>query len=202
MRVKGKIVQWDDTKGFGYVQPMLKGERVFLHITAIQQRTRRPVLGEVITYSVSKDTTGRKQATNVTYAGEKLRPKAAKKSAIFPLAVVTIFFSALLIASWFETIPFYVLPVYLGMSLLTLLMYWQDKRQAQQGGWRVSEARLQILALLGGWPGALLAQNYLRHKSQKREFLLVFWLSVIFNIVLLTQLKHLSTLNLGMFYGI
>ena len=54
MRVKGKITQWDDDKGFGFIQPMLKVtpkvERVFLHATALQNRGRRPQVGEVVTY--------------------------------------------------------------------------------------------------------------------------------------------------------
>ncbi|WP_255353037.1 DUF1294 domain-containing protein, partial [Arsukibacterium sp. MJ3] len=33
---------------------------------------------------------------------------------------------------------------------------------------------MQLLALFGGWPGALLAQQYLRHKSNKKPFLWVF----------------------------
>jgi len=35
--------------------------------------------------------------------------------------------------------------------------------------------------LLGGWPGALIAQGMFRHKSGKVAFLVPFWLSVIAN---------------------
>lgn len=78
MRIKGKITQWDDAKGFGFIVPMLQGERVFLHIKALQNRTRRPVVGEVVTYSIGKDEQGRLQAKDVTFAGETQRIKAAK----------------------------------------------------------------------------------------------------------------------------
>lgn len=191
MRVKGKVIQWDDAKGFGFVQPMLKGERVFLHINSLQQRNRRPLLGDVVTYTVSKDKDGRKQASQVTYAGEKLRIKTADKSSAWPLLVVCAFFILLLLAIFLEKTVVYALPYYLVLSGFTFLTYWRDKRSAQTGKWRVPEANLQILALIGGWPGALLAQNYLRHKSKKRAFLLVFWVAVIANVVLLTQLKYL-----------
>jgi len=40
-------------------------------------------------------------------------------------------------------------------------------------------------ALLGGWPGALVAQNRLRHKSSKMSFLVVFWATVLLNCVAL-----------------
>lgn len=65
------------------------------------------------------------------------------------------------------------------MSTITLLLYAWDKRQAKKQGWRVPEKRLHLLALLGGWPGALLGQCWLRHKSIKTKFRLVFWLTVL-----------------------
>ena len=57
-----------------------------------------------------------------------------------------------------------------------------DKAAAQAGRWRTSEATLHLLALAGGWPGALLAQHWLRHKSAKRAFRAVFWVTVVLNV--------------------
>ena len=81
---------------------------------------------------------------------------------------------------------------YLGMSLLTFSVYAIDKAAARAGGWRTSEATLHCLALACGWPGALLAQQWLRHKSAKRPFRSVFWITVALNLaglVLLFWLK-------------
>ncbi len=61
------------------------------------------------------------------------------------------------------------------MSLVTFVVYWWDKRAAQRGGRRVSERRLHLLSLLGGWPGAIAGQQLLRHKTQKLSFRIVFW---------------------------
>lgn len=186
MRIKGKITQWDDAKGFGFIQPMLKGERVFVHIKALQNRARRPVLGEVVTYSLGQDEQGRLQAQDVTFAGEKHRIRTAKTASKAPLLLILGFAGLLTLALFLGTLPLYVLAAYALLSVLTFIAYWWDKRQAQAGRWRTQESTLQLLALLGGWPGALLAQAYLRHKSQKRSFLVGFWFAVVINLIALS----------------
>ena len=82
--------------------------------------------------------------------------------------------------------------VYLTMSLLVFFLYWRDKRQARAGGWRTPEKILHAVELLGGWPGAMLAQQVLRHKTRKLSFQAVFWL-----IVLLHELFWLDRVLLG-----
>jgi uncharacterized membrane protein YsdA (DUF1294 family) len=67
------------------------------------------------------------------------------------------------------------------MSALAFIAYALDKSAAKNNRWRTPERTLHWLALLGGWPGALLAQRVLRHKSKKTAFLLVFWLTVLIN---------------------
>lgn len=63
-------------------------------------------------------------------------------------------------------------------SLLAYYFYWQDKRRAQRNEWRIPEANLHFWSLVGGWPGAFVAQQQFRHKTKKMPFLLVFWLVV------------------------
>ncbi len=67
----------------------------------------------------------------------------------------------------------------LAVSALTFWMYARDKRRAQAGEWRVPEAELHLLELAGGWPGAWLGQRWLRHKSSKGSYQVVFWLIVM-----------------------
>jgi uncharacterized membrane protein YsdA (DUF1294 family) len=82
--------------------------------------------------------------------------------------------------------------VYLAMSFLAMLLYWRDKRQARANGWRTPEKMLHAAELLGGWPGALIAQQLLRHKTRKVSFQVVFWI-----IVLLHQVIWVDYLFLG-----
>ena len=69
------------------------------------------------------------------------------------------------------------------MSAITFVAYGIDKRQAIREGRRISEKRLHQFALLGGWPGAIAGQKLFRHKTVKKSFRLVFWLTVIGNVV-------------------
>jgi uncharacterized membrane protein YsdA (DUF1294 family) len=76
----------------------------------------------------------------------------------------------------------WIVAAYIGMSLITFATYAMDKAAARAGRWRTSEVSLHLLALACGWPGALLAQQWLRHKSAKQPFRAVFWLTVILNL--------------------
>jgi uncharacterized membrane protein YsdA (DUF1294 family) len=64
---------------------------------------------------------------------------------------------------------------YLLMSLVALMAYWIDKRRAARAEWRISEGALHTIELLGGWPGAWVAQRVFRHKWRKTRYMVVFW---------------------------
>jgi uncharacterized membrane protein YsdA (DUF1294 family) len=66
--------------------------------------------------------------------------------------------------------------VYALLSVLTAAVYWMDKRHAVNGARRIPERDLHTLELLGGWPGALIAQHVFRHKNRQRSFFIVTWL--------------------------
>ena len=81
-------------------------------------------------------------------------------------------------------------PIYItAISAITFIMYAWDKHKAKQSVnkkvTRTSERTLHLLALCGGWPGALIAQQLLRHKSQKKRFITVLWVCILLNVVLL-----------------
>ncbi|MDR2332736.1 MAG: DUF1294 domain-containing protein [Burkholderiaceae bacterium] len=84
------------------------------------------------------------------------------------------------------------------LNLITFLVYRHDKKAAETGRWRISERTLHLLSLAGGWPAAWFAQQALRHKSSKREFRVVYWITVIGNLVLLGILILLPESGGGM----
>jgi uncharacterized membrane protein YsdA (DUF1294 family) len=59
-----------------------------------------------------------------------------------------------------------------GINLVTFAMFAWDKRSAISGDWRIPEKTLLTLtlALVGGTPGAIIAQQRLRHKTRKQPF--------------------------------
>jgi uncharacterized membrane protein YsdA (DUF1294 family) len=68
-------------------------------------------------------------------------------------------------------------------SVGTFLVFWWDKFQARNRGWRVSNLTLLWLAFLGGWPGACLAIPYLRHKSKQTAFQVKLALTITLHVL-------------------
>jgi uncharacterized membrane protein YsdA (DUF1294 family) len=91
-------------------------------------------------------------------------------------------------------LPAWLAALYGVMSLTAFAAYGFDKRAAHRGGRRVSEQRLLAIGLLGGWPGALVAQQIFRHKTRKRSFRRAFWATVIVNVVLVGGVLIAATL--------
>ncbi|WP_347978800.1 DUF1294 domain-containing protein [Microbacterium sp. ProA8] len=75
--------------------------------------------------------------------------------------------------------------LYGAASLVTFAAYGIDKSAARRGATRISEQTLLLLGLVGGWPGALVAQQLFRHKTRKRSFRRAFWGTVGVNVLVL-----------------
>jgi len=68
-KAKGKITSWNDEKGYGFISAMVGDDRIFVHIKAFANRNRRPLVGDVVIYSVSTDSRGRPCAEEASIAG-------------------------------------------------------------------------------------------------------------------------------------
>ena len=185
MRQKGKITNWNAERGFGFVTPVGGGERVFIHITAIADRRRPPAEGDMVTYNLAFDEKKRPRAVAVR-SSLGIRPKGrlARGSApsSFPLVITSIFALVVIAAALVGRLLWVVIAPYAFFSILTFLVYWFDKAAARRGLWRTKESSLLVLGLVGGWPGAVVAQRVLRHKNRKESFQLAFWATVVVNV--------------------
>ncbi len=86
---------------------------------------------------------------------------------------------------------------YLIVSAATYVAYGMDKSAAQHGAFRTQESALHLLALMGGWPGALLAQKHFHHKTRKQSFQSTFWVTVVLNCVILMTFIGLAASSPG-----
>lgn len=72
-----------------------------------------------------------------------------------------------------------IISIYLFMSLVSFILFFIDKKRSTTGGWRIKEYYLHLVELLGGWPGALLGQKFIRHKTKKFSYKIVLWLIIL-----------------------
>lgn len=183
MRFQGRITNWKDDQGYGFITPNGGGEPVFLHIKAFARRQPRPVGEEIVTYELQQDKQGRWRAESVAFVRGTGRQRVVADAGPgrWPMALSGLFFAFLGAATVAGKMHPLLLAFYAAISITAFIAYALDKAAARDGRWRIAENTLHLLALLGGWPGALLAQQRLRHKSAKTSFLVIFWATVMLN---------------------
>jgi uncharacterized membrane protein YsdA (DUF1294 family)/cold shock CspA family protein len=181
MRLKGKITSWNDQKGYGFITPLDGGKRIFIHIKDFKNRSHRPEEGMIATYSLSTDKQGRPCAADATMTGDRPILKPDSNISLFQLIIATVFLLAIGLVVIVLKIRFEVFILYLATSLFAFLFYALDKSAAKKDNWRTPESTLHLLSLIGGWPGAIFAQQTLRHKTKKQPFRSIFWLTVFLN---------------------
>jgi uncharacterized membrane protein YsdA (DUF1294 family)/cold shock CspA family protein len=198
MIIKGKITSWNDDKGYGFITPRSGEAQVFAHIKAFKYQARRPEINRLVTYVLSTDTQGRTCAAEVIMAAAQVVEKNDQGNSGLSIIFAGLFIVIITICGFFGRVPSWAFVLYLAMSVITYFFYYCDKSAAQKGARRTPENTLHLLALFGGWPGAFVAQQTLRHKSIKRSFLAVFWITVALNscaFIVLTTPSAVKTLR-------
>ncbi|MEJ2307822.1 MAG: cold shock and DUF1294 domain-containing protein [Gammaproteobacteria bacterium] len=185
--MKGKVTHWNDEKGFGFITPQGGSEALFFHVSALKNRDRRPVESEWISYRRSTGRNGKPCAVDIVYLAT-LSGSGSSRSLTPAMLSSLLFLFILVLLVGFSGLPPFVIAAYLVMSLVTYLVYAFDKSAARRNARRISENSLHLLALAGGWPGALLAQQRLRHKTVKQPFRTLFWITLALNICALLWL--------------
>ena len=179
MRLRGKLTKWKDDRGFGFITPIRGGRQVFVHIKAFTNQHRRPIGNEFVTYETVSDETGRLHAEHVEFMGDDSINAAEGWTIALTIALLFLIFVG--VSVFIGQLPFVVLALYIVFSVISFVVYRHDKSAAQQNQWRTGEGTLILLGVLGGWPGAFVAQQFSHHKTKKRSFQIAFWLTVLLN---------------------
>lgn len=195
MRFTGTLRDWNDERGFGFIVPDHGGETIFVHVRGYRPGTPRPRPGQRFSFEVEINAEGKKRACSV----EPIRTPArrtrlgqsnqAAKWGTASYFAIPLFLFIFLAAAMLWSVPRWALVWYLVASLITYLAYGLDKQAAEARAWRISEQTLLCLGLAGGWPGAIVAQQRLRHKSAKQSFRRAFWGTVMINVTLFVYLN-------------
>jgi uncharacterized membrane protein YsdA (DUF1294 family)/cold shock CspA family protein len=189
-RFAGVVTTWNDDRGFGFLKPDGGGPDVFVHFTAVPRGAVRPYQGQHLTYEVELDDKGKTRAIHAeaVIAAERAEPTTRPTSVVVGAGSILAFAAVYLVADLRWHVPWTIAFIYLGLSILTFAMYAGDKRAAQGNHWRTPENTLLLVGLIGGWPGAVVAQQLLRHKTKKLSFRTRFWASVIVNVIVFVLL--------------
>jgi uncharacterized membrane protein YsdA (DUF1294 family)/cold shock CspA family protein len=187
MRLRGKLTKWKDDRGFGFITPLRGGQQVFVHIKAFTNQHRRPIGNEFVTYETVSDDTGRLRAEHVEFMGDDSINAAEGWTTASTIALLFLIFLAVWV--FIGQLHVGVFALYVVVSIISFLVYRHDKSAAQQNQRRTPERTLILLGVLGGWPGAFVAQQFFHHKTKKRSFQIAFWLTVLLNCVGLVLLS-------------
>lgn len=187
MRFSGRLKSWNPERGFGFIESDGGGQEVFAHISAIPVRLRPPQPGQAFTFEVELNREGKKRAANIGVAeapraaSRPRREAPAQWSLASALAIPVFVVIYAVVTAKYSVSPWFAL-AYIALGVVSLMVYAFDKSAAAAGRWRSSEQSLLALSLLSGWPGGLVAQQLLRHKSSKASFRQAFWVTVVLNV--------------------
>jgi uncharacterized membrane protein YsdA (DUF1294 family)/cold shock CspA family protein len=181
VRLAGRILEWNDARGYGFVVPNGGGERAFVHINDFRRGSRRPLDGDLVSYLPVVDARGRCKATAIRHAGDRV-PTPRQPSRLPRATLGLACLAGVVAAAALGLAPMPLAAAYLVSSGVSFCAYAIDKGAARRGGRRTAESTLHLMSLLGGWPGALVAQQKFRHKTAKQPFQVTFWAMVLLNL--------------------
>ena len=76
---EGRLIKWNDDRGFGFIQPIDGGKEVFLHISAVKKSIRRPQVGDMIWYGRVTEAKGKIRAIEASIQGVERLPAPTQK---------------------------------------------------------------------------------------------------------------------------
>ncbi|WP_269914368.1 DUF1294 domain-containing protein [Acinetobacter sp. HY1485] len=189
MRDQGRLIEWFDDKGYGFIQPHdVTKQKIFVHIKDFAKRGPRPLVGCALNYVVTVDQRGRFCAKDVMYlkTHRQVPKKTSQTSTALPKMVVLIavYWITLFVLTAMHKLSNTYFFIVILVNVVTYYFYKKDKDAAQHNSWRVKEQNLHMMSFLGGWSAAWFAQQKLRHKTQKSSFQQMYIVTIFLNIAL------------------
>jgi len=205
MRRQGKIAKWNDERGFGFISSAEGDNSVFVHISSFPRNERRPSVNETVSYILTLDANGRPRANDVRFTrGWRRAPSIQQilRRGFAQIAFAVSFLIALAVLATLGWLEMTWVALYYAASIITYGCYSRDKAAAEAADKRTPEATLHLLSLVGGWPGALIAQVRLRHKTRKPAFLVGYWFTVGVNCIVLGVIVRMRVSPLKALLGV
>jgi Predicted membrane protein len=192
---RGRLVQWNDERGFGFIESP-DGRRHFAHISAFERSATRPLAGDPVSFAPVIGADGRAQASAIRILKVNAPPRPIPKQAEpipgesldWRLPMILVLTGVLGAGLLLGSIPWQLGLAYLAMGAVSLLAYGSDKLFARTGQWRTSEATLLGLDFCFGIIGGLLGQSLFRHKTRKAGFVSRALVIAIVHLLWLTAL--------------
>jgi uncharacterized membrane protein YsdA (DUF1294 family)/cold shock CspA family protein len=200
MRKQGSVIRWDDARGFGFIRSPSSNADVYFHARDFRgAAAERPRQGQSVTFEeIHVGGKGpRAMAVQLAGSASTMQPSselnfAARQRAVrrreehkpssgasIALPLMLAYVAVVAWGGWTKRLPWWVLVASPVLNALTFYAYWQDKYAATQKKWRTREDTLHLFSLAGGWWGAWLAHQVLRHKSAKLSFRSTYWATVV-----------------------
>lgn len=183
-RVQANLVEWMDEKGYGFARLPGGTERIFVHAKSIAEDMPRPKKGDELDLEIISGRKGMPAAKDVRI----LDAAEIAKNLPFHLVTAAMLLILVQLVVILGRAPFGLSVYYAFMGGVSLYLYSRDKQAALFGWWRISEAKLLTVDLLGGIIGGLLAQHRYRHKKSKQSYQLRIFAIVVVHAVLLSAL--------------
>ncbi|EEX33350.1 MULTISPECIES: DUF1294 domain-containing protein [Vibrio] len=171
MAIQGTISEWHDTKGYGYISVDDQEAQIKFHLCDLEAYGHPPRISERVQFRLAKDAQGGIRAVNV------------ERQVVFnfSLSIAIWFFTTLVASVFLLDYPPLSFVLYIALSTIAYMVYALDKHALHTGGWRVPSLTFHVLNIVGGWPGALLAQSVLHHKYNDIGYKSLFWLTLFAN---------------------
>lgn len=139
--MKGKICDWKDDKGFGFIVPEDQKDKIFFHISDIKTKQRRPKVGDFVEFNLTQDNRQRVKAKHITIKGLSSEKNILKnQSNVEPVRKTTFDYIAIIVLLLSITIAGFIFYqtkdlnkiISYGIAAIISLIFYQDKRSQKQ----------------------------------------------------------------------